>query len=60
VTSIVDLKKSQHNRCLQFVKHLSINHDVTVIAINDWWKGKQGELDAYLRDFEDIFRRINI
>jgi len=54
ITSIVDLKKSQHQtlrkfnqnvqhfgwiRPHQFVKHLSKKHDVTVLSINDWWKG---------------------
>jgi len=40
MTSIVDLKKSQHNRPHQFVKYLSKKHDVTVLSINDWWKGE--------------------
>ncbi len=59
VTSIVDLKKSQHNRPHQFVKYLSQKHDVTVVSINDWWKGGQDDLDAYSREFEDIFKRID-
>ncbi|MBW6518383.1 MAG: glycosyltransferase family 4 protein [ANME-2 cluster archaeon] len=59
VTSIVDLKKSQHNRPHQFVRHLSKDHDVTVLSINDWWKGGQGDLESYSRDFDDIFDRID-
>ena len=54
ITSIVDLKKSQHQtlgkfdqnvqhfgwvRPHQFVKYLSEKHEVTVLSINDWWKG---------------------
>jgi glycosyltransferase involved in cell wall biosynthesis len=58
VTSIVDLKKSQHNRPHQFVKYLSKKHDVTVVSINDWWKGAQDNLDAYSREFEDVFNQI--
>lgn len=51
ITSIVDLKKSQHNRPHQFVKYLSKNHEITVLSINDWWKGKQGDLTSYSSDF---------
>ena len=52
VTSLVDLKKSQHNRPHQFVKYLSENHEVTVLSINDWWKGNQGDLESYSSEFE--------
>ena len=60
ITSIVDLKSSQHNRPHQFVKYLSKKHDVTVLSINDWWKSGQGDLKGYRSDFEKIFERINI
>lgn len=60
ITSIVDLKSSQHNRPHQFVKYLSKKHDVTVLSINDWWKAEQGDLKSYSSDFEKIFERINI
>ena len=59
MTSIVDLKKSQHNRPHQFVKYLSKKHDVTVLSINDWWKGGQDNLESYSNDFNDIFKRID-
>jgi len=58
ITSIVDLKKSQHNRPHQFVKYLSKKHEVTVLSINDWWKGRQCNLDAYSSEFDDVFKRI--
>jgi hypothetical protein len=58
ITSIVDLKKSQHNRPHQFVKYLSKNHDVTVLSINDWWKGGQDNLESYSKDFDEMFDRI--
>lgn len=60
ITSIVDLKKSQHNRPHQFVKYLSKNHEVTVLCINDWWKGGQDNLEDYSSDFDDVFERIKI
>jgi hypothetical protein len=41
-----DLKKSQHNRPHHFVKHLSKKHDITVLSINDWWKGGQGDMSG--------------
>jgi glycosyltransferase involved in cell wall biosynthesis len=59
ITSIIDLKKSQHNRPHQFVKYLSKNHDITVVSINDWWKGGQDNLEPYSKEFADIFDRIN-
>ena len=54
MTSIVDLKKSQHNRPHQFVKYLSKNHEVTVLSINDWWKGGQNNPEGYSSDFDDV------
>ncbi len=59
ITSIIDLKKSQHNRPHQFVKYLSREHDVTVLSINDWWKGSQDNLESYSKDFDNIFDRID-
>ena len=58
MTSIVDLKKSQHNRPHQLVKHLSRKHEITVLSINDWWKGGQEDMKSYSRDFDDDFNRI--
>lgn len=59
ITSIVDLKKSQHNRPHQFAKYLSKKHNVTVVSINDWWKGGQDNLESYSKDFCELFDRIN-
>ncbi|BDZ71680.1 glycosyltransferase [Methanobacterium petrolearium] len=59
ITSVVDLKKSQHNRPHQFVKYLSKNHDVSVLSVNDWWKGEQGDLELYSSGFDDIFYKID-
>lgn len=59
ITSIVDLKKSQHNRPHQFVKYLSKKHEITVLSINDWWKGDQGDLRSYSSVFNDFLDKVN-
>ena len=58
ITSIIDLKRSQHNRPHQFVKYLSKNHDITVLSINDWWKGRQDDLESYSKEFDEMYSRI--
>jgi len=58
VSSIVDLKNSQHNRPHQFVKYLSRNHTVTVISINDWWKKGQENLENYSKEFKNDFNGV--
>lgn len=60
ITSIVDLKKTPHNRLHQFVKHLSQNHEVTVLSINDRWKAGQTDFTLYTHGFEDIFHNVSI
>jgi len=59
ITSIVDLKKSQHNRPHQFVKYLSKKHEITVLSINDWWKGDQGDLKSYSSFFNDFLDNVD-
>lgn len=59
ITSIIDLKKSQHNRPHEFLKFLTKNHDITILSINDWWKGGQDDLEAYSSEFNDIFNRVD-
>lgn len=59
MTSIVDLKKSQHNRPHELIKYLSKKHNITVLSINDYWKGKQDNHEEYSADFNDIFENIN-
>lgn len=59
MTSIVDLKKSQHNRPHQFVKYLSKKHEITVLSINDWWKGEQGDLKSYSAFFDDFLENVD-
>ena len=59
ITSIVDLKKSQHNRPHHFVKYLSKKHNVTVLSLNDWWKGGQDDLESYSEYFSEIFNRVD-
>jgi hypothetical protein len=76
MTSIADLNKLQQNflgenlvkrpalrldnRPHQFVRYLSKNHEVTVLCINDWWKGGQDDPEDYSSDFDDVFERIEI
>jgi len=48
------------NRPHQFVKYLSKNHEVTVLCINDWWKGGQDNPEGYSSDFDDVFERIEV
>lgn len=62
ITSIVDLKKSAHNsRLHQFLMHLSKNHEITVLSVNDWWKAEWDDKSKeYGEDFEDLFDKISI
>ena len=60
VTSIVDLKKTAHNRLHQFVRYLAQNHEVTVLSINDWWKANQTNVELYAKGYDDILNSINM
>ena len=60
VTSMVDLRKAAHNRIHQFVKHLSPNHEITVLSINDWWKAGQTDVKLYTKDLEKILQKAEI
>lgn len=37
VTSLPDLKKIHPQRPHHLLKHLSLNHDITVLCVNAWW-----------------------
>jgi glycosyltransferase involved in cell wall biosynthesis len=39
--------------------HLSKRHDITVVSINDWWKSRQDDLNAYSSEFDEVFERID-
>ncbi len=60
ITSIVDLRKTSHNRLHQFIRHLSPNHSITVLSINDWWKTSQTDVSQYQAGVEDILKNIDI
>jgi len=60
ITSIVDLKKTAHNRLHQFIKYLSKNHDITVLSINDWWKATQTDTKLYFDCNKGVLDNINI
>jgi len=60
ITSIIDLRKSSHNRLHQFIKHLSRNHSITSLSINDWWKTSQTDVSRYQLGVEDILEGVDI
>ena len=60
VTSIVDLRKTAHNRLHQFIKHLRRNHEITVLSINDWWKAGETDVQLYAQGLEGILKGVNI
>lgn len=60
ITSIVDLRKTSHNRLHQFIKYLSKNHEISVLSINDWWKSGQTDVNLYSKDFEDVLQKIEM
>jgi glycosyltransferase involved in cell wall biosynthesis len=60
ITSIVDLKRSAHNRLHEFIRDLSRNHEVTILSIKDWWKATQVDADQYHRGVEDIWPQVRV
>lgn len=60
ISSIVDLKKTPHNRVHQIIKHLHKKHEITAFCINDWWKGKQMNAPEYSKDFNNFLDEIEI
>jgi len=60
MTSIVDIVKSQHNRPHQFIKYLSKKHNITVVSINDWWKGNQYDFEEYSKEWGEVLEKIDI
>lgn len=53
ITTIVDPKRSAYGRLHAFAGHLSEGHDVTILSVNDSWKGSQSASKKY----EEEFRR---
>jgi glycosyltransferase involved in cell wall biosynthesis len=60
ISSVVDLKRSAHNRLHEFVRHLSRNHQVTILSIKDWWKSQQTDVSLYDQGMEDIWQRVDV
>ena len=60
ISSIVDLRKTPHNRIHQIIKHLHKKHEITVLCINDWWKSKQTNVYERAQDFNDFLDEIEI
>ena len=56
----MDLRKTSHNRLHQFIKHLSKNHEISVLSINDCWKSGETDVSLYSKDFEEVLQKIEI
>ncbi len=60
ITSVIDLRRSAHNRLHEFIRYLSRRHDITAVSPCDWWKAKQVENQQYSDSFEDGFSSVTI
>jgi glycosyltransferase involved in cell wall biosynthesis len=60
IPAIVDIRKTAPNRLHQFIRHLSTNHKITVVCINDFWKSGQVDNRRHYQDFSDTLNAINI
>jgi len=60
ITSIVDVEQTAHGRLYQFLKHLSSEHEVTIISIKDWWKARKGSVGKGNKELEKILERVKI
>lgn len=52
ITTIVDPKKSTYSRMHAFAQHLSKQHKVVILSVNDSWKGSQAPSKSHERDYE--------
>jgi glycosyltransferase involved in cell wall biosynthesis len=57
--SIIDLKKSAPQRLHHIIKYLSRKHDITVLSVNDWWKGNLVDSKKYYTGSNDYLDNIN-
>jgi glycosyltransferase involved in cell wall biosynthesis len=60
ITSVVDLKKTPHNRLHQFIRYLSPSHEITVLSINDWWKASQADATQYIKGLEGGLDKVDV
>jgi glycosyltransferase involved in cell wall biosynthesis len=60
ISSIIDIHRTAHSRLHQFIKHLSVNHEITVLCINDWWKSKHTNIDLYSKESDHFFGNVTI
>jgi len=60
ITSIMDVGKTAPNRLHHFVRHLSQNHDITILSINQWWKAEQANTAVYDRDFKRMLQNTKV
>jgi glycosyltransferase involved in cell wall biosynthesis len=60
IPAIIDVRKAAPNRLHQFIRHLSKNHTITVVCINDFWKADQIDMTCHYKDFSDILSKIEV
>jgi glycosyltransferase involved in cell wall biosynthesis len=60
ITAIIDVKKTAPNRLHHFIKYLSVNHEITVICLNDAWKAKQVTVASHYKDFDEIMSSLDV
>ncbi len=63
VTSILDLRRVGHNRLHSLLKHLSANHQVTVLCLNAWWLDRPSKAETdYDTDpyFAELAQRVHM
>ena len=58
ITSIVDPKKSTYSRMHAFARHLSKNHEVIILSVNDSWKASQSSSKKYEEEYQESMRGI--
>lgn len=60
ITSIIDVEWTPNSRLHQFIKHLSYNHSIYLIEINDSWKSKNIKANIKNTDFNKYLDNITI
>jgi len=52
ITSVVDPRKSTYSRMHAFAKHLGARHKVTILSVNDSWKGMHSAARKYEEEYK--------
>lgn len=59
IPCILDFKKRLPDRVHHLVRYLSQNHDITVVCVNEWWKGEE-EPDTYVQKFRESLDSVTV